>query len=90
MSLQGVSVAYGGLRPLSNLFSTVASDLDGRGNRLACKTRLWGPRTAIAAWGLAALIVVCWTPLFQAQFLAKTRWPYARMAKFLDTQMQNK
>ena len=45
-----------------------------------------GPPSQLGA--STALIVVCWTPLVQAQFLAKTRWPYARIAKFLDTQIK--
>ena len=87
MSLQGVSVDTAAYARYLICFSTVASNPDGRGNRLACKKCL-ATRIAIAVWVLAALIVVCWTPLVQAQFLAKTRWPYARMARFLDTQMQ--
>src|SRR5258705_457645 len=43
---------------------------------------------AMAAWGLTALIVVCWTPYIRAQFLAKEWWPYRRMAEFLHGQMQ--
>src|SRR4030095_3563663 len=48
------------------------------------------PRAAAAgaAWGLTAIILLCWTPLVHAQFLAKKQWPYARVAKFLHTQMQ--
>ena len=46
--------------------------------------------TAMATWGLTLLIVVCWTPLVQAQFLIKKRLPYARVAKFLHTHMQKK
>jgi hypothetical protein len=49
---------------------------------------VWQRRTAIAAWGLTALILVYWTPLVQAKFLAKKRWPYARVTKFLHTHMQ--
>ena len=49
---------------------------------------VWQRGAAIAAWGLTALIVVCWTPFVHAQFLAKKQWPYARVAKFLHAQMQ--
>ena len=43
---------------------------------------------SVAAWGLTALIVLCWTPGVQAQFLKKKQWPYASLARFLRTQMQ--
>jgi hypothetical protein len=87
MSLQGVSVdtaAYARylICSLPLLLILMAEGIDWLARSV------WQRRTAIAAWGLAALIVVCWTPLVQAQFLAKTRWPYARIAKFLDTQIK--
>jgi len=87
MSLQGVSVpthAYARylICSLPLLLILMAEGID----RLA--RSVWRRGTAIAAWGLMALIVVCWTPLVHAQFLAKKRWPYARVAKFLHTQMQ--
>jgi hypothetical protein len=44
--------------------------------------------SAVAAWGLTAIILLCWTPYVYAQFLAKKQWPYARVAKFLHAQMQ--
>ena len=40
MSLQGVSVDTIGVRPLSDFFPALASDPDGRGDRLACQTCL--------------------------------------------------
>lgn len=43
---------------------------------------------AIVAWGLTAIIVLCWTPSVGAQFVVKKRWPYARVAKFLHAKMQ--
>jgi hypothetical protein len=43
---------------------------------------------AVTAWGLTAIIILCWTPYIYAQFLAKNQWPYARVANFLHAQMQ--
>ena len=43
---------------------------------------------AVAAWGLTAIIILCWTPNLSAQFFAKKQWPYARVAEFLHGQMQ--
>ena len=40
MSLQGVSVNTRAFRPLSDFFPALASDPDGRGDRLACQTCL--------------------------------------------------
>ena len=40
-----------GLRPLSNFFSALASDLNGRGHRLACKTRLDAERRRCRSLG---------------------------------------
>ena len=87
MSLQGVSVDTAAFArylicSLPLLLILMAEGIDWLARSV------WQRRTAIAAWGLTALIVVCWTPLLQAQFLAKKRWPYARVAKFLHTQMQ--
>jgi hypothetical protein len=42
----------------------------------------------MAAWGLTALVVVCWTPYIRAEFLAKKWWPYNQVAKFLHEEMQ--
>ena len=42
----------------------------------------------MAAWGLTALIVVCWTPCIHAQFLHQARWPFAEVARFLHAEMQ--
>ena len=87
MSLQGVSVDTAAFArylicSLPLLLILMAEGIDWLARSV------WQRRTAIAAWGLTALIVVCWAPLVQAQFLAKKRWPYARVAKFLHTQMQ--
>ena len=87
MSLQGVSVntsAYARylICSLPLLLILIAEGIDWLARSV------WQRGTAIAAWGLTALIVVCWTPLVHAQFLSKKQWPYARVAKFLHTQMQ--
>ena len=87
MSLQGVSVntsAYARylIFSLPLLLILIAEGIDWLAR--TCMAR----GAAIAAWGLTAIIVLCWTPLVHAQFLAKEQWPYARVAKFLHTQMQ--
>jgi len=87
MSLQGVSVdtaAYARylICSLPLLLILIAEGIDWLARSV------WQRRTAIAAWGLTALIFVYWTPMVQAKFLAEKRWPYARVAKFLHTQMQ--
>jgi hypothetical protein len=87
MSLQGVSVDTSAFArylicSLPLLLILMAEGIDWLARSV------WQRRTAIAAWGFTALIVVCWTHSLQAQFLAKKRWPYARVAKFLHTQMQ--
>jgi len=43
---------------------------------------------AVTAWGVTAIMVLCWTPDLSAQFVAKKNWPYARVAEFLHAQMQ--
>jgi hypothetical protein len=45
---------------------------------------------AVAAWAVTALFVFCWTPYLRAQFVAKKQWPYARVAKFLQSHMQTR
>jgi hypothetical protein len=87
MSLQGVSVntsAYARylICSLPLLLILMAEGIDWLARSI------WQRGTAIAAWALAALIVLCWTPYVGALFLAKEQWPYARVAKFLHTQMQ--
>jgi hypothetical protein len=42
----------------------------------------------MAAWGLTAIVVLCWTPPVGVQFVVQKRWPYARVAKFLQAKMQ--
>ena len=87
MSLQGVSVntsAYARylICSLPLLLILMAEGIDWLARNV------WNGGAAIVAWGLTALIVVCWMPMVHAQFLAKKQWPYARVAKFLHTQMQ--
>jgi len=88
MSLQGVSVDSGAAArylifslPLLLIFMAEGIDWLARHVRIRAGT-------AMAAWGLTALAVVCWTPYIRAQFLAKKWWPYSRVAKFLHGQMQ--
>jgi hypothetical protein len=88
MSLQGVSVytwtyARYLIFSLPLLLILMAEGIDW----LARHVRIRGG-TAIAAWGLTAIIVLCWTPSVRAQFVAKKQWPYARVAKFLHERMQ--
>ena len=87
MSLQGISVqtlafARYLICSLPLLLILMAEGIDWLARSV------WQRGTTIAAWGLTALIVVCWTPLVHAQFLAKKQWPYARVAKFLHAHMQ--
>jgi hypothetical protein len=88
MSLQGVSVpssAYARflIFSLPLLLILIAEGIDW------LAIHIWmGKGAAVVAWGLTAIVVLGWTPLVQAQFLAKQEWPYARVAKFLHTQMQ--
>ena len=88
MSLQGVSVptwAYARylIFSLPLLLILIAEGIDW----LARHVRI-GRGAAVVAWGLAAIVVLCWIPLVHAQFLAQKTWPYARVAKFLHTQME--
>jgi hypothetical protein len=88
MSLQGVTCytwAYARylIFSLPWLLILMAEGIDW----LARHVRIRGG-AAIAAWGLTAIIVLCWTPSVRAQFVAKKEWPYARVAKFLHEQMQ--
>ena len=77
-----------GLRPLSNfslplLLILIAEGIDW------LAIHVWmGRGAAVVAWGLTAIVVLCWMPLVHAQFLAKEEWPYAQVATFLHTQMQ--
>jgi hypothetical protein len=89
MSLQGVSIytwtyARYLIFSLPLLLILIAEGIDWFARHIP------KPRAAAAgaAWGLTAIILLCWTPLVHAQFLAKKQWPYARVAKFLHTQMQ--
>jgi hypothetical protein len=42
----------------------------------------------VAAWAVTALVVLCWVPSIHGRFVIKSQWPYARVAKFLHTQMR--
>jgi hypothetical protein len=87
MSLQGVSV-----RPLEYarylifslplLLILIAEGIDWFARHV------WVRRATIVAWSLTALIVACWTPYIQWQFLVQKTYPYGRVAKFLHTHMQ--
>jgi hypothetical protein len=88
MSLQGVSVDSGAaarylIFSLPLLLIFMAEGIDWLARHV--RTSVGNGR---AAWGITALIVVCWTPYIRAQFLAKEWWPYRRMAEFLHGQMQ--
>ena len=88
MSLQGVSVetwAYARylIFVLPLLLIIIAEGVDWVARRVRVRRG-----DAVAAWGLAAIIILCWTPNLTAQFVAKEQWPYARVAKFLHAQMQ--
>jgi len=88
MSLQGVSVqtsAYARylIFSLPWLLILMAAGIDW----LARLVRIRGGPT-IVAWGLAAMIVIYWKPYIDAVFLAKKQWPWAEIARFLQTQMQ--
>jgi hypothetical protein len=88
MSLQGVSVypwAYTRylIFSLPLLLILMAEGIDWLARHVRMRRG-----AAVAAWGLTALILLCWTPYVYAQFLAKKQWPYARVAKFLHAQMQ--
>jgi hypothetical protein len=88
MSLQGVSVpswAYARylIFSLPLLLVLIAEGIDW------LATHVWmGRGAAVVAWGLTAIVVLGWIPLVHAQFLAKEEWPYAQVATFLHTQMQ--
>jgi hypothetical protein len=87
MSLQGIAIDAGGFArylifSLPLLLIVIAEGVDWITRHIRVR---WA---AIAAWGLAALIVACWTPCIHAQFLHQTRWPFADVAGFLHAQMQ--
>ena len=42
----------------------------------------------VAVWAVTALVVLCWVPSIHGRFVIKSQWPYARVAKFLHTQMR--
>jgi hypothetical protein len=88
MSLQGVSVNTSAcarylIFSLPLLLILMAEGIDW----LARHIRM--PRVAaVAAGGVTALVVFCWTPYVRAQFFVKKQLPYARVAKFLHAQMR--
>ena len=88
MSLQGVSVHTSDharylIFSLPWLLMLMAAGIDW----LAQRVRIRGG-TAIGAWGLTAIIVLCWTPSIAALFLAKKQRPYAQVARFLHEHMR--
>ena len=92
MSLQGVSVPTGAyarylIFSLPLLLIVMAEGIVW----LAKHVPMQGG-AAVAAWALAGLIILCWTPYVHAQFVFKKQWPkqwpYAEVAKFLHEQMQ--
>jgi hypothetical protein len=89
MSLQGVSVGTSYyarylIFSLPLLLILMAEGIDWLARHMP-KPRVAAPG---AAWGLTAIIVLCWMPSVHAQFLAKKKLPYARVAKFLHSQMR--
>ena len=87
MSLQGIAIDPGGyarylIFSLPLLLILIAEGIDWIARHIRAR---WA---AIAAWGLAVLIVAFWTPCIHAQFLHQTRWPFAEVAGFLRTRME--
>jgi len=87
MSLQGISVNTSAFArylicSLPLLLIVMAAGIDW----LARLVWMRGA-AAITAWGLATLIVACWTPNIRGQFLVQKQWPLATVAKFLHSQM---
>jgi hypothetical protein len=90
MSLQGISVNTSAFArylicSLPLLLIVMAAGIDW----LARLVWMRGA-AAITAWGLAALVVACWTPNIRAQFLVQKHWPLKTVAKFLHSQMGTK
>jgi hypothetical protein len=89
MSLQGVAVQSSAsarylISSLPLLLILMAEGIDWFARHMP-KPRVAAPG---AAWGLTAIIVLCWTPSVHGYFLAKKQLPYARVAKFLHAQMR--
>lgn len=87
MSLQGISVNTSAFArylifSLPLLLIVMAAGIDW----LARLVWMRGA-AAITAWGLATLIVACWTPNIRGQFIVQKQWPLATVAKFLHSQM---
>ena len=88
MSLQGVSVqtwAYARylIFSLPLLLILMSEGIDWLAKHVPMRKG-----AAVAAWGLTAMIVLCWTPYVHSQFVVKKQWPYGQVAKFLHAQMQ--
>ena len=89
MSLQGVSLPYSATYARYLIFSLpfllilMAEGIDWSARHV----RIPGG-ASITALGLTTLVVLGWTPSIHTQFLAKKRFPYLRVAKFLHEQMQ--
>jgi hypothetical protein len=87
MSLQGISVNTSAFArylifSLPLLLIVMAAGIDW----LARLVWMRGA-AAITAWGLATLIVACWTPNIRGQFIVQKQWPLATVAKFLHSKM---
>jgi hypothetical protein len=90
MSLQGVSVntaAFGRylICSLPLLLILMAAGIDW----LARHVKATGG-AAVIAWCLTTVVVLCWMPTTQFLFFAKKQWPYAKVAKSLNRQMQKR
>ena len=82
MSLQGISVNTSAFArylicSLPLLLIVMAAGIDWLARLV------WMRRSAaMTAWGLATLIVACWTPNIRGQFLIQKQWPLARWLGF--------
>ena len=87
MSLQGVAVYQDEPRYLIFLLPLLLILLAEGIDYLARHVRM-RRGAAVAAWGLTALIVLGWTPIVRARFLAKQQLAYVRVAKFLHANLR--
>jgi hypothetical protein len=88
MSLQGVSVVLGDrarylVFSLPLLLILMAEGIDWLVRQVRIRKS-----AAVAAWGLTAVLLLCWTPYLHRQFVMKEQLPLARLASFLHAQMQ--
>jgi uncharacterized membrane protein len=88
MSLQGVSVQSSAVArylifALPWILILMAEGIDWFGRHF----RILKAGT-VAVWTVTALVVLCWVPSIHGRFVIKSQWPYARVAKFLHTQMR--